>query len=477
MNIIETMADPALFGRHFRDLATWRAWLVILRAIFGLPMDGGEQDVFRKLTGRTTPLSKAVDEAYFIIGRRGGKSLIVALIGVFAAFFKDWTPYLAPGERGTVMILACDRKQARVIFRYIVGFIEAVPMLARLVERQTAEEIDLSNRITIEVHAANFRSVRGYTIVCALCDELAFWRDESSTNPDREIVDAIRPAMATVPGALLIGLGTPYRRSGVLWEAWRDHYGNDDSTVLVVQADTRTMNPTVPQSVIDRAYERDAISAAAEYGAEFRRDIEAFISPEAVEACVVPGRRELPPTSDFQYVAFTDPSGGSQDSMTLAIAHAEGERRVLDAVREITPPFSPDAVVAEFAGLLERYGLTTVSGDRYGGEWPRERFRTHGIDYEVSDRAKSDLYREFLPLLNSGEVELLDNDRLLAQLAGLERRTARGGRDSIDHAPRAHDDVANAAAGAVWLAAQSNQLVIAPVWSLKKESLFTDRRW
>jgi len=263
----------------------------------------------------------------------------------------------------------------------------------------------------------------------------------------------------------------------VLWEAWRDHYGNDDSTVLVVQADTRTMNPTVPQSVIDRAYERDAISAAAEYGAEFRRDIEAFISPEAVEACVVPGRRELPPTSDFQYVAFTDPSGGSQDSMTLAIAHAEGERRVLDAVREITPPFSPDAVVAEFAGLLERYGLTTVSGDRYGGEWPRERFRTHGIDYEVSDRAKSDLYREFLPLLNSGEVELLDNDRLLAQLAGLERRTARGGRDSIDHAPRAHDDVANAAAGAVWLAAQSNQLVIAPVWSLKKESLFTDRRW
>ena len=212
MNIIEAMADPALCGRHFRDLATWHAWLVILRSIFGLPMDGGERDVFRKLTGRTTPLSKAVDEAYFIIGRRGGKSLIVALIGVFAAFFKDWTPYLAPGERGTVMILACDRKQARVIFRYIVGFIEAVPMLARLVERQTAEEIDLSNRITIEVHAANFRSVRGYTIVCALCDELAFWRDESSTNPDREIVDAIRPAMATVPGALLIGLGTPYRR-------------------------------------------------------------------------------------------------------------------------------------------------------------------------------------------------------------------------------------------------------------------------
>ncbi len=122
---------------------------------------------------------------------------------------------------------------------------------------------------------------------------------------------------------------------------------------------------------------------------------------------------------------------------------------MLDAVREVKPPFSPEQTVAEFTALLEAYGVSRVTGDRYGGEWPREQFRKHGIDYDLADKSKSDLYRELLPLLNSGRVELLDLPKLGAQLCGLERRTARGGRDSIDHAPGAHDDIANAVAGAL----------------------------
>jgi hypothetical protein len=135
--------------------------------------------------------------------------------------------------------------------------------------------------------------------------------------------------------------------------------------------------------------------------------------------------------------------------MTLAVAHREDERVVLDLVRERRPPFSPEDVVKEFTETLRRYAITSVHGDRYGGEWPRERFDAHGITYEVAELPKSELYRELLPLLNSGQVELLDHQRLLAQLLRLERRTARGGRDSIDHAPGGHDDVANAVAGAL----------------------------
>jgi len=93
-----------------------------------------------------------------------------------------------------------------------------------------------------------------------------------------------------------------------------------------------------------------------------------------------------------------------------------------------------------------------VTGDRYAGEWPRERFREHGITYEVSERTKSDIYRDVLPVFNSGNVELLDLPRIAVQLCGLERRTARGGRDTIDHSPGSHDDVANAVAGALLLA-------------------------
>jgi hypothetical protein len=152
--------------------------------------------------------------------------------------------------------------------------------------------------------------------------------------------------------------------------------------------------------------------------------------------------------------------------MTLAIAHVrlagKGDTAtaqtdgvaVLDAVREVRPPFSPESVVTEFAALLRAYRVTSVMGDRYAGEWPRERFREHGIAYEVAERPRSDLYRDLLPMLNSGDCELLDLPRLASQLCGLERRTTRAGRDSIDHPAGGHDDIANAVAGALLLAAK-----------------------
>ena len=135
--------------------------------------------------------------------------------------------------------------------------------------------------------------------------------------------------------------------------------------------------------------------------------------------------------------------------MTLAIAHKEGEIGVLDALREVRPPFSPEGVVSEFADLLKTYRITKVSGDRYAGEWPREQFAKRGIKYEPSQDSKGTLYVNFLPVLNSGKVRLLGNKRLVSQLIGLERNTARGGKDSIDHARGAHDDLANAVCGAL----------------------------
>jgi hypothetical protein len=204
------------------------------------------------------------------------------------------------------------------------------------------------------------------------------------------------------------------------------------------------MNPTVPEPVVNRAIERDPASAAAEYIAEFRSDIDSFIPREVVDAVVSPGVFERAPLQSARYIAFVDPSGGSADAMTMAIAHREGKVAVLDAVREVKPPFSPEQVVADFAELLRRYRITRVQGDRFAGEWPREVFRNYGITYEASAKPKSDLYRDLLPRLNSGEVDLLDNSRLVAQLVGLERRTARGGRDIIGS-----DDLCNAVAGAL----------------------------
>jgi hypothetical protein len=391
----------------------------------------------------------AAREAWVIVGRRGGKSRIAALVAVYLACFRDYRGVLAPGEVGTLAVIAADRRQARTVMRYITGFLEAIPMLKALVVNQAREAVELSNRVVIEVHTANFRSTRGYTLIGVVCDEIAFWRnDDGSANPDTEILNGLRPGMATVPEALLIATSSPYARRGVLWEAYRRHYGTD-SAVLVWKGDTQSMNASVAPSIIAEAYAADEAAAAAEYGAEFRRDIESFISREVVDAAIVAGRFELPPIAGQEYISFVDPSGGSQDSMTLAIAHREHDSAVLDCVRERRAPFNPSEVVTEFVATLKLYGITRVIGDRYAGEWPRERFREHDITYQPAEKTKSEYYLELLPLLNSGTVRLLDHARLVAQLANLERRTSRIGRDTVDHPPGFHDDVVNAAAGAL----------------------------
>jgi hypothetical protein len=226
------------------------------------------------------------------------------------------------------------------------------------------------------------------------------------------------------------------------------------------------MNPTVPQSVIDEAYDADPAAAAAEYGAEFRNDLDAFVSREAVEAVTMRGTREIPPQTGLHYVGFVDAAGGSgQDSMTCAVAHYDLKDRIviLDATREVKPPFSPEVVTAEFSALFKSYHVGRAQSDKWGGAFVTEAFKRNGIMLEPAERTKSEFYVELLPMINSGLCRLLDTDRdrLLTQFASLERRVGRGtGRDSIDHPPGGHDDLANAAAGAIVTAKQKPQWVI-----------------
>ena len=195
--------------------------------------------------------------------------------------------------------------------------------------------------------------------------------------------------MVMIPNALLLSISSPYAKRGSLWDAHRKYFGKTNAPVLVWQAETRSMNPSVPQREIDREFEQDAGSARAEYGAQFRDDVATFIDREMVELRVVPGRFELPPAGDVSYVGFVDPSGGSSDAMTLAIAHNRNGMAVLDCLREVKPRFSPEQVVGEFAETLKSYRVHQVIGDAYSGEWVREQLRNRDIPYRISERNRS----------------------------------------------------------------------------------------
>lgn len=443
--------DPHIFGPWFSE-ESWGAWRVVDKALFGEPLNADELAIFRELTGRDEAPAEPVSEAWFIIGRRGGKDVKAASIAAYLATIGDeihgYRQYLKPGERGVVQLLAVDRDQAKLCLGYLKAMFEQ-PMLARLVSKHTADGIDLTNGLGIEITTNDKRRVRGRTVIAVVFDEVAFWHSENSANPDEDVYRAVRPAMATIPNAMLIGISSPYARRGLLYKKWKQHFGKPGK-VLVVQAPTWRMNPNLARdgAFLSEAFEDDPISAAAEFGAQFRSDIEGLLTLEALQGCIDHGVRERPPLADLAYYAFADPSGGSADSFTLAIAHKEGRNAILDATREIKPPFDPETAVDEMVAAIKSYGCKTVYGDRYGGEWVKAAFRKRGIGY-ISDQVppKSKLFQDLVPVINSARARLLDSDRLIGQLVSLERRTGRGG-DIIDHPPGGHDDIANAVAGA-----------------------------
>jgi hypothetical protein len=400
-----------------------------------------------------------------ICGRGAGKSYMCSLIVAFLACFGDWSKGLALGGRPVVLLVAPTTEQARVDLSYIRGILERSPILRGMVVGATASSIELRTRtaiVEIQVVSANYRSIRGRAICAAVIDESAFLRQEESAQPDAEIVNAITPALGRFgkKGILLV-VSTPYSRRGVLYQGYKKYFGSEDADSICWLAPTTVMNPSFDQDVINEALADDPAKASAEYLCEWRSDIEGFVSLEVIEACVVPGVREIPPTAGVHYHGFVDVSGGGQDSFTVGVSHCRADGViVLDCVREVRPKFSPDSVTAEFAEVFKSYNIRKIFGDDYAGEWPKERFAKNGITYESVGKPRSDIYKEFAPLLHSGRVELLDNSRMVAQIQGLERRVHPGGRDAINHAPNSHDDLANSAAGAVVLATFAKQPMV-----------------
>jgi hypothetical protein len=461
VTIRQALSDKKLLGSTLAG-KSWLPWRVLMIAAMGEELTDEQRALFTQLTGRAHEPLQRVEELVSVVGRRGGKSRAMATLACYIAALCKHP--LVHGETGVCLAIAPDLKQSAIILNYAEAALEASPILKQLVVNRTADTIELTTGISIEVRAASFRRLRGPTYIAVIADESAFWLGvETSANPDTEIINAVRPGLATTGGPLIIA-SSLYARRGVLWDVHRKHYGAEgDPLILVAQGASRTFNPSLPQSVVDRALARDRPAAEAEFMAMFRSDIEGFVTLEIVEACIG-DHAEMAPLSALRYFGFCDPSGGSSDSFTLAISHADGDHAIIDAVREIKPPFSPDAVVEEYATTLKSYNVTDVTGDRYAGEFPRELFRKHGIQYQCSEKPKSDLYRDLLPLLNAGRITLPRSERLTAQLVGLERKTARSGRDSIDHGPGLHDDVANAVAGAASLAIDLSSYDLTMAW-------------
>ncbi len=458
ISIVDAMHDPQLFGPFYQnDLTTWKRWLVLLKCVFGIPVRSAwGKKLVKECTGRDASKmpSDGFQTSLLLVGRRSGKSRTAATIVSYMAALAGLESRLAPGEAGLVACIAPTKLQTKIVRGYIRSLLSSPMLEQEIVRERSQDTFQLRSGIRLELLASDYRSTRGFSLVGCVIDDVCFLGDpdRSRTRAAGTLVQAVLPSLATTNGKLVC-ISSPYSKSGWPYETYKKHYGNDASQdVLVWNAPSKVMNPTLSQRIIDRAMAEDRSAALSEYGAQWREDVGAFVSIELLEALVVKGRKEHFAMPGVQYHAYVDISGGRGDASAMCISHKDGKTIIVDSLVHAPSPHSPFAAIANMAQKLREYGISRVTGDAYSGEFVSRAFQDHGIAYQKSPKNASDLYKELLPILVNGDIELLDWPRAVKQLANLERRAGSNGKEIITHPTKLNDDIANVIAGAAFLA-------------------------
>ncbi len=456
-DIISFIEDKRFIG----DTSLSSYQKVLLKSMYGLPLDRREKKIFRECTRLKRYRPKVYQESTIICGRRGGKSnQIASNVCIYEATLGKHEEHLSIGEVGTILLIATSKRQAQTDFGYVRGKLKSSEILEGMIVSETKETILLRNNISICVYPCSEVAARGLSVVCAVLDEIAFFKHEG-VSVDKQIVDSIRPSLIQFPGSKLLKISSPSKKSGVVYQDYREYFAKD-SEVLVFQAPSHKMNPQISKQFVDGELTKDRAFAASEYMAQFKDDIGDYIDPENLDLVISKGRRELPYIQNMQLFGFCDPSGGKSDEMTLSISGREQDGRIVQVcVRAKKAPFNPSACVKEYAEVLRVYNLHQVTGDRYSGNWVQEAFLAEGIHYEVCEQNKSQLYLEFLPLIMQQRVVLLDVKTQTVQFRQLERKAGRN-QDVVDHPRGLHDDIANACAGSCVLAARVDGYPLPP---------------
>jgi len=442
MNIIEAWQSKELFRPAFEPIEDWKAWIPPAKLMFHIPLESKyEKNLFEKCTKRKYVKGLGFDEGWFICARRTGKSRVAALMATHCGLFVDWKKYLAPGEYAYIYIIAVDRKQARGVLDYCRGLLSPFP---DMIEKELSWEIWLKSRVIISIQTASFKTSRGRSVAMLIMDEVAFFQDENSANPAAEILTAILPSL--MDGGKVIGLSSPFGKFGLLYSLYKEHFGKNESDILVWKANAKIMRPNYSDKKLESARKRDPIAFRSEYEALFRDDLETYLSELDIEQVTAKSRLMIPPISGTRYYCFVDPSGGKNESFTACVGHSENGKAVMDRMQEFKAPFKPSEVVARICEIIKPYGVYELTGDAYAGMWPSDKFSEHNIRYHVSKLDKNEIFLRFQAYVKSQEVELLDSDRLKVQLQSIQRKAASGGRETFIHG-LAGDDLANSVAG------------------------------
>ena len=274
ISIVDFVTDSQILG-----LSVSKPQETLLRAIYGLPLPKVGKDIWTQCTGRETYPRHGFSEITALCGARAGKdSRIACPIASYEAALGNHHKNLARGERAVIPLVAQDTRGTRVAFGYLKShFMESSILKSMLEDEPTANEIRLKNRITIMCFPSTAPSLRGWSIPIGVMDEVGYWRLEGSADSDVEIQSSIRRGMINFERTKLIKISSPYMRSGVLFDDYRNYYGADSPDVLVWRASSTLMNPSLRGSKLEAQRRIDPTRFAREYLAEFAEDLENFL--------------------------------------------------------------------------------------------------------------------------------------------------------------------------------------------------------
>lgn len=433
--------------------------------------EGGDRDVAQLIFGDVEtipPEARAVLVA--VCGARGGKSyLLGALYSLYRALTADLNT-LAAGELAVALLVAPDMRLARQGLRYALGATKSVPALARLLVSESSDAFTLQRpdgrSVSVEVLPATRggSALRGRSLVSAVLDEAAFFRDDQFAVNDTEVFKAVAPRI--LPGGMVVVASTPWAEVGLLHGEFTRNHGAPRTAIaahaptLLLRDDART------RSIVERERERDPDNAKREFDAQFTgAGTGLFFDSKVVSACL---DRELDPMSgtDPKLVATIGGDFGLvKDASAFVVLHHTTDCSLVRVaeVLEMRPkpgqPLKLEDVCEAGAELAKRHGQQSVYVDHHLLTVAREMIQgVNLIAAPGGQTGKLETHRSAKDVLNAGAVKIPGAyRRLAAQLSDITSRPTSGGGLTISSPRRAgvHGDIASAFVLACWAARNS----------------------
>ena len=375
LNALEFIESPSGL-----NITLYPVQRVLIKLIFGIPMDWEEREVpvydqfcekllftfkereyiryvFEK--GRiniptwedANPLG--YNEIDMIVGRRGGKSVVVAAVAAYKLYLllshRDPQEYygLVPGSPIDLTMMAQDSKGSSRLYDQLKEDINRAPFFAPYIKSMTGEEMtfisesdrgkrELTPSIKAAAYPCTTNAVRGPSSYFLALDEFAHYRQQIGSTSD-EMYSAAAPATMQFKGggtrdglreSMIFIITSPVNKIGKYYTLFRDALlEGPSSPVLAFQCSTAEMNPRSDTPFLKKEYKDNPEKFKAEYGGEFLDASETYVKGLTIDECVDQDRGNvttlLSSMLGHNYFWGLD-LGMKHDATALAVCHWEG---------------------------------------------------------------------------------------------------------------------------------------------------------